>query len=169
MEVVDSAIIRESPFGWLSAVWTRKGLYSLSFGTKNPRAALERVSRPDIECIEPQTEHDDVVQRVLAFLDGNADSFLDLKIDHSGRTEFQRRVLEACRRIKMGATMTYGELATKAKSPRAARAVGSTMAKNRVPLIIPCHRVLAAGGKIGGFSAPHGIDMKRRLLAVEGN
>ncbi|MFT7643809.1 MAG: methylated-DNA-[protein]-cysteine S-methyltransferase [Pirellulaceae bacterium] len=167
MEVVDNSIICESPFGWICAVWTAKGLYGLSFGTNDPQAALDRVTRPEVS-VEPKKPHREVVSRVLAFLSTANDSFLDLKIDHHGRTEFQGRVLEACRRIKAGSTMSYGELAAKAKSPRAARAVGSTMASNRIPLIIPCHRVVAAGGKIGGFSAPDGIDMKRRLLAAEG-
>jgi len=64
--------------------------------------------------------------------------------------------------------LTYGQLATRAGSPRSARAVGNVMASNRVPLIIPCHRVVAAGGALGGFSAPHGTRLKRRLLKLEG-
>ena len=66
-----------------------------------------------------------------------------------------------------GLTRTYGELAAECGSPGAARAVGSVMAKNRYPLIVPCHRVLAAGGELGGYSAPDGLKMKRRLLEME--
>ena len=78
------------------------------------------------------------------------------------------RVIAACRRIPWGETRSYGDLATECGSPGAARAVGSVMAKNRYPLIVPCHRVLAAGGDIGGYSAADGLVMKRRLLAAEG-
>ena len=166
MDVVDEAIVAESTFGWISAVWSSKGLFCLSFGSPSPMVALDRMRRPE-DCIVPRGEQRAVIKRVLAFLKSGNDDFLDLKLDYAGRTPFQRRVFEACRRISPGKTASYGELARKAKSPRAARAVGTAMANNRVPLIIPCHRVIAAGGKIGGFSAPDGIDMKRRLLAIE--
>jgi methylated-DNA-[protein]-cysteine S-methyltransferase len=71
------------------------------------------------------------------------------------------------RRIRFGQTHSYGELASLVGSPRAARAVGSVMAKNRTPLVVPCHRVLASRGAIGGFSAMDGVHMKRRLLDLE--
>ena len=93
-------------------------------------------------------------------------SDVPLALDHL--TPFGRRVVAACRRIPWGQTRSYGELAAECGSPGAARAVGSVMAKNRYPLIVPCHRVLAAGGELGGYSAPDGLKMKRRLLAMEG-
>ena len=80
---------------------------------------------------------------------------------------FQRRVLKQCRLIPYGRTMSYGELAAKAGSPRAARAVGNCMAANNIPLLIPCHRVVCSDGRLGSFSAPGGTSMKRRLLAME--
>ena len=104
---------------------------------------------------------------MIAWTVGAVDSFLDVPLDLNHFTPFRRRVYEACRRIPYGRTMTYAELAKKAGSPRAFRAVGSTMACNRLPLIVPCHRVVASGGKIGGFSAPDGISMKERLLLKE--
>jgi len=82
-------------------------------------------------------------------------------------TSFQHRVLNLTRKIEYGRRMTYGELALQAGSPQAARAVGNVMAGNRLPLIIPCHRVVASGGKWGGFSAPQGVSLKRRLLEME--
>ncbi|RLT12648.1 MAG: MGMT family protein, partial [Planctomycetota bacterium] len=88
-----------------------------------------------------------------------------VRIEH--RTVFQRKVILATRAIGFGETVSYGELAARAGSPNAARAVGTVMANNEVPIIIPCHRVLASGGRIGGFSAPQGIDLKRRLLELE--
>jgi methylated-DNA-[protein]-cysteine S-methyltransferase len=91
----------------------------------------------------------------------------DVDIDLDNHTAFQRRVLEACRRIPPGAVVTYGQLAAQAGRPRAARAVGRTMAVNPVPLVIPCHRVVAADGSLCGFSATGGLGAKRRLLDHE--
>lgn len=88
-----------------------------------------------------------------------------LSLDHL--TPFGRRVVAACRRIGWGQTRSYGELAAECGSAGAARAVGSVMAKNRYPLIVPCHRVLGAGGSLGGYSAPGGLTMKQRLLDME--
>jgi methylated-DNA-[protein]-cysteine S-methyltransferase len=86
-------------------------------------------------------------------------------LDLSGLSPFHRRVLQATRRIPYGRTATYRDLARRVGRPRAARAVGQAMARNPVPLVIPCHRVVAAGGGLGGFSG--GLDLKRRLLALE--
>ncbi|MDQ7794228.1 MAG: methylated-DNA--[protein]-cysteine S-methyltransferase [bacterium] len=83
-----------------------------------------------------------------------------------GMTPFQTRVLEECRGIGHGEVRTYGWLATRAGRPGAARAVGQVMARNPVPLLIPCHRVVAAGGGLGGFGG--GLALKARLLAIEG-
>jgi methylated-DNA-[protein]-cysteine S-methyltransferase len=82
-------------------------------------------------------------------------------------TPFQQRVVETVQGIPFGQTMSYAEVAERAGSPRAARAVGNVMAQNRTPMVVPCHRVLASGGRLGGFSAPGGTEFKRRLLALE--
>ena len=87
--------------------------------------------------------------------------------DLAGMTAFRRRVLRQCRKIPYGRTATYGQLAVKAGAAGAARAVGTCMATNRFPLIVPCHRVLPVGGRIGAFSAHGGPEMKRRLLTIE--
>jgi O-6-methylguanine DNA methyltransferase len=84
-------------------------------------------------------------------------------------TEFEKKVLMACMEIPAGETLTYGQLAEKAGYPKAARAVGSVLAKNKLPLIIPCHRVVRADGKIGNFSAPGGTKLKKRMLNYEKN
>ncbi len=76
--------------------------------------------------------------------------------------------MDQLRQVGYGETVSYGELAERSGSPRAARAVGTVMATNRIPLILPCHRVLGSAGRIGGFSAPQGIDLKRRMLDLEG-
>jgi methylated-DNA-[protein]-cysteine S-methyltransferase len=76
-------------------------------------------------------------------------------------------VLQLARKIGYGRTVAYGELAARAGNSRAARAIGAVMASNPLPIIVPCHRVVASGGAIGGFSAPHGIELKKRLLEME--
>jgi methylated-DNA-[protein]-cysteine S-methyltransferase len=98
---------------------------------------------------------------------GEPVSFDDIEIDQPRGTLFQEKVRRVTRAIRYGQTLSYGELAARAGSPGAARAVGSIMAANRFPIVIPCHRVIAAAGKLGGFSAPCGIDLKAKLLALE--
>ena len=104
---------------------------------------------------------------LVDYASGKPVSFSDIKLNDTGRTEFQTRVLRKCRKLRYGSTMAYGELATQAGYPNAARAVGTTMKSNRFPIIIPCHRVVASTG-IGGFSASDGTSTKRKLLAMEG-
>ncbi len=108
-----------------------------------------------------------LAERMIAALEGEPDEFRDVEIDLNHLTPFARRVAAACRRIGWGQTRSYGELAAVAGFPGAARAVGHVMATNRTPLLVPCHRVVASGGRLGGFSAPQGIKLKRRLLDLE--
>jgi methylated-DNA-[protein]-cysteine S-methyltransferase len=104
---------------------------------------------------------------LAAYFRGAAAGLQALPVDFSGYSPFERRVLQRLRRVGPGACLTYGDLARRAgRSPRAARAVGGVMRKNRLPIIVPCHRVLAAGGKLGGYSP--GKAWKRRLLSLEG-
>ena len=95
------------------------------------------------------------------------ESFQDVLIEWPRLTEFQQRVLETTREIRYGETLTYGQLAARAGSPRAARAVGTVMANNRFPIVVPCHRVVGSGNGLGGFSAPQGTTLKRLLLELE--
>lgn len=110
----------------------------------------------------------DLQQRIVAYYEGELVDFLaDPPVRLGGSSPFVHRVLHACRKIKYGYAMTYSELARQAGSPNAARAVGSVMAGNPIPLIIPCHRVLRMDGGLGGFSAPGGTATKRRMLQHE--
>ncbi|HLA86043.1 MAG TPA: MGMT family protein, partial [Thermoguttaceae bacterium] len=88
-------------------------------------------------------------------------------IDTSHLSPLGQAVSKACRRIPYGRTRTYGQLAAEVGHPQAARAIGRFMASNRVPILVPCHRVVAADGRLGGFSAPGGVAFKRRLLEME--
>jgi len=106
-------------------------------------------------------------QRIAEFCETGTGDFSDVKTIETESTEFAVRVISVVRKIRAGATLSYGEVASKAGSPRAARAVGNIMARNPIPIIIPCHRVTASGGALGGYSSPQGLSMKERLLALE--
>ena len=103
-------------------------------------------------------------RQLRAYFDGRLREF-ELPLDLSGRTEFQRRVLQGCLGIGYGELLTYGELAWRSGYPGAARAVGQVMATNRLALVIPCHRVVGSGGRLTGYG--YGLELKRRLLEME--
>ena len=90
-----------------------------------------------------------------------------VKLDLSSLTPFQRQVLQACTKIEYGQTISYSQLARRIGKPKAARAVGGALARNPIPIVIPCHRVIAADGSMGGFSAEQGISLKKKLLKME--
>jgi methylated-DNA-[protein]-cysteine S-methyltransferase len=111
-----------------------------------------------------------VIAQAKRYFAGERIDFAGVDLDLATVDPSRRPIYEALRKVGFGETVTYGELAKRAGAiePQAAQDVGIAMARNPVPLIIPCHRVLAAGGKIGGFSAPGGADTKQRMLALEG-
>lgn len=109
-----------------------------------------------------------LIERVRRHLAGDCEDFTDVEVDVDGVGAFAQQVYTAIRRIPAGQTRTYGEIAQSLSRAGAARAVGQALGENPIPLIIPCHRVLAAGGKPGGFSAPGGVATKLRMLAIEG-
>ena len=92
----------------------------------------------------------------------------DCRLDLRGFTPFSQRVLRACHNLDYGEAVSYAELARRAGRPRAARAVGTVMSRNPIPLIVPCHRVIRSDGGLGGFGGPEGVGLKRRLLGLEG-
>ncbi len=107
-------------------------------------------------------------EQITAYFDGSCVNFSpDIPLALDGFSSFCSSVLNACRDIKFGQTISYSALAKKAGRPAASRAVGSVLAKNPLPLIIPCHRVVRSDGKIGGFSAPGGISLKKKMLELE--
>ena len=119
--------------------------------------------------LEPRSSRFDrkLKKRLEDFARGTEVSFEEFEIDQSWMTPFQQRVVETCREIPFGEMLSYGELAEAAGAPKAARAVGSVMSKNRYPIVVPCHRVVAAGKRLGGFSAPEGTSLKLRMLQLE--
>jgi O-6-methylguanine DNA methyltransferase len=116
----------------------------------------------------PPAEARQAIERMAALLRGEASDLSTIALDMDGVPEFHRRVYEAARDIPPGNTLSYGDIARRVGAPGAARAVGQALGRNPFPIIVPCHRVLAAGGKIGGFSAQGGVTTKRRMLTIEG-
>lgn len=176
MEMRDRGTSFVTGLGWCAVRWRGPRVIGLTFGRSSPRGVRADLSRATafggrgVDWMDPDELDDDermLVSRVEAFADGAPDDFRDVVVDDEDRTPFERRVIRACRAIAYGRTATYGDLARRAGAPRAARAVGNVMRKNNVPLIVPCHRVLASGGGLGGYSAPQGTSMKERLLRME--
>ena len=116
----------------------------------------------------PPPEIAAIIEKIRKHLDGEVQDFRGVALDLENVEPFFRQVYEATRQIPPGQTRTYGEIAKAVGQPAAAQEVGQAMAKNPVPIIVPCHRVAAAGGKLGGFSAPGGPATKAKLLAIEG-
>jgi len=109
-----------------------------------------------------------LVRAICAYMEGGCVDFRNVPVDLGGIEPFRRDIYEAARQLSFGETTSYGELARRAGHPGLARETGAALGANPVPLVIPCHRVLAAGGRIGGFSAPGGAATKERMLAMEG-
>jgi methylated-DNA-[protein]-cysteine S-methyltransferase len=163
--------IFETAGGFCGIAWTNIGISRLQLPTKSAEAT-ERLLLRRAARAEPATPTPEVAEAIAAvkrYFEGKDTDFSNLKLDLDGQDPFFRQIYAAARRVRWGLTTTYGTLAKQlGAGPEAARDVGQAMARNPVPLIIPCHRVLAAGGKIGGFSAPGGLAAKIRMLQLEG-
>jgi O-6-methylguanine DNA methyltransferase len=163
----------DTPLGWCGIAWSEGGkrpavrLLQLPEITPAMTKSRTAASSGVPEASAPPTEIAEVVQRVCQHLRGEVQDFRDVTVELDGAGLFARRVYAAVREIPAGETRTYGEIAAALCRPSAARAVGQVLGRNPIPLIIPCHRVLAAGGRPGGFSAPGGRATKLRLLAFE--
>ncbi|MCA9038951.1 MAG: MGMT family protein [Planctomycetaceae bacterium] len=132
------------------------------------KALLKKTGETTSSKIKSSDWYPELREQLQQFATGDVVDFSQVKIFFPEKlTRFQRKVLTQTRRLKYGQTASYQELAARAGHPGAARAVGSVMSHNAVPILIPCHRVLGAGGKLGGFSAPRGIALKKDLLKLE--
>lgn len=162
--------IFETPIGRCALVWRGGLIVGASLPAASDgrlRARLER-SFPDVVEAAPPGWVEAAKAAVVRLLSGEPEAFEDLPLDLAALADFERRVLELTRQIPVGETRTYGEIAAALGTPGAARAVGRALGANPIPIIIPCHRVLAAGGKSGGFSAPGGASTKLKILEIEG-
>jgi methylated-DNA-[protein]-cysteine S-methyltransferase len=157
--------------GWMAALAKGSRLSQLTINHESPAKALASLDHEGIAsaggALKVENWDRRLAARLQAFSEGTPDDFLDIEVEPFWEGAFAARVIRCCRRIPWGQTLSYGDLAERARAPRAARAVGNVMRQNRLSLVIPCHRVVRAGGALGGYGSPAGVQLKRRLLALE--
>jgi methylated-DNA-[protein]-cysteine S-methyltransferase len=161
----------ETAAGFCAIAWSDAGIARFHLPTSTAEATERSLLRRlvDAERATPSAAVNAVIEAAKRYFAGEKVDFSNVSLDLHGQDKFFLDIYAAARRIGWGQTTTYGSLAKElGAGPEAARDVGQAMARNPVPLIIPCHRVLAAGGKLGGFSAPGGSTTKQRMLEMEG-
>lgn len=161
----------ETAYGACAIAWNGDAITCFQLMTDNPKD-IERWHKrrvPQAVLGAPTPIAAKAIDAATRYFNGEPVDFSDIPIDLHGQTDFFKSIYEALRRVPYGQTTTYGALAKELGfGNEAARDVGVAMSKNPVPLIIPCHRVLAAGGQLGGFSTPGGVSSKIRMLKLEG-
>ena len=162
--------IFETPIGACGIAWGPRGITGLQLPETTAQGTRTRLQRRWAGAIEtpPPADVQRAIDRVLALLAGKAVDLGDIALDLEAAPDFHRKVYEVARTIPPGQTMTYGEIAKKLGAPHESREVGQALGRNPVAIIVPCHRVLGADGKMGGFSANGGVATKRRILEIEG-
>lgn len=154
--------------GWMAILGSAGKLQALTFGHPSEDAAIDALSGRCLASAKHCRWNEPLIRCLQAYAQGEKQTFEDIILDWRPYTAFQRAVMEACQQIPWGTVLSYGELARRAGHPGAARAVGQCMASNPVPLVVPCHRVLGANGRLCGYSAAGGLKTKKRLLELEG-
>lgn len=160
----------ETDIGACGVAWSREGLTRFQLPEADADAT-ERRLRASAQAAPPADPPPPIARAIAdlqRYFAGESVDFSGIGVDLAGVPPFYVRVYEAARCIGWGETATYGELAARVGSPGAARGVGQALSRNPVAVIIPCHRILASGNKVGGFSAYGGTVSKQRLLALEG-
>ena len=166
-----SYCIFETSGGFCGIAWNTRGITRFQLPTKSAEATERLLLRrlPDAERGTPDPEVAEAVAAVRRYFAGADTDLSGFTLDLGAQEPLFKEIYAAARRVGWGRTTTYGTLARElGAGPEVARDVGQAMAQNPVPLFIPCHRVLAAGGKVGGFSAPGGAAAKLRMLELEG-
>ena len=166
-----SYLVFETAGGHCAIAWNAAGVVRFQLPGQDAETTRRLLLRrlPPAERAEPPPAIAAAVSTIDRYFSGEEVDFTGVPVDISGQPLFFKAIYDAVRQVRWGETITYGALARQlGAGPEAARDVGQAMAKNPVALIIPCHRVLAAGGKIGGFSAPGGASSKLKMLALEG-
>lgn len=156
----------ETPVGRCGIAWSEAGL----LGTWLPEADPQRMARrfPGLDETAMPPAVAGIVERIAGHLGGAGTNYADVALDDDAVGAWEMRVYRAAAAIPFGETRTYGALARELGRPDAAQAVGQALGRNPWPIVIPCHRILAADGRTGGFSAPGGARTKLRLLEIEG-
>ncbi|MCW5688635.1 MAG: methylated-DNA--[protein]-cysteine S-methyltransferase [Pseudolabrys sp.] len=164
----------DTAIGACGVAWNARGLIGVQLPELDAAATRARMRRRFPEAIErvPDSRTQQAIQGIVALLNGEKRDLSDIAIDDSEASEFNARVYKIVRQIPPGETLTYGEVAERLGDKTLARAVGQAMGQNPCPVVMPCHRVMAAsdrnGAKTGGFSAPGGVVTKLKLLTIEG-
>jgi methylated-DNA-[protein]-cysteine S-methyltransferase len=158
----------DTALGPCAIAWGERGVVAVQLPEADANATRTRIRKrcPDAQEASPPSEVQRAIDGIVALLRGEASDLTTVALDMGNVDAFERRIYEILRTIPPGATLTYGELATRLGEGDA-RDVGQAMGRNPFPIIVPCHRVVAAGGKTGGFSAPGGVSTKLRMLAIE--
>jgi len=154
-----------TPIGRVFVAAGEAGLVRLSFRQSEASFVAELGRRLGADVVRSPARTADIVHQLRAYFAGERRSF-DVRLDLRHTTPFQRRVLLAAARVPAGQVVSYGEIARRIGQPQGSRAVGQALGHNPVPIVIPCHRVIAAGGRIGGYTG--GLGIKRKLLRLEG-
>lgn len=159
----------DTSLGRCGVLWGRGGIKLLQLPEARDVATRARLLQrfPGARDAAPPAPVQHALDAIAALLEGTPNDLRAVELDMQAVPPFHRRVYEVTRQIPPGKTLSYGEVATRLGAPGAARAVGQALGRNPFPIVVPCHRVLAAGKKVGGFSANGGITTKLRLLALE--
>lgn len=162
--------IFDTAIGPCAIVWAERGLLGVQIPEADAATTKARMMKrfPAARETAPPSHIENVIDGMRALLRGERRDLKDVLIDDDGVPEFNKRVYAIVRKVPPGQTMTYGEIAERLGDKQLSRAVGQAMGENRCPIVMPCHRVLAASGKTGGFSAPGGVATKLKLLTIEG-
>jgi methylated-DNA-[protein]-cysteine S-methyltransferase len=154
------------PIGRVFVGMSDRGVCDVTLDDPDERVYRLRLARYASEVLRDRDVVKLAMMELEAYFQGRLSTFT-VPVDLRGVTDFTRRVLRATRCIRFGMLLSYGDVASRIGSPRASRAVGGALGRNPVPIIVPCHRVIAHGGKLGGFTG--GLDTKRALLHIEGH
>ncbi|MGY2150521.1 methylated-DNA--[protein]-cysteine S-methyltransferase [Nocardia gipuzkoensis] len=166
-----AAALFDTAIGCCAIAWSGAGVIRFQLLEAGPAATRARITRPrageEVPEETPTAAIAEAITGIRAHLAGELDDLRWIPVDTSGIPEFHRAVYTVTRAIDPGHTLSYGQVADRVGAPGGAQAVGQALGRNPIPLIIPCHRVLAADHALHGFSAPGGIDTKQRLLTIE--
>ena len=162
--------IFDTAVGSCGIAWSAAGIVGVQLPERHEAATRDRLQRryPDARETPPPPGIEQAIDNIVGLLRGEKRDLSAVTLDMEHVSQFQQTVYAIARSIPPGATLSYGEIAARLGDRNAAREVGEAMGQNPFPLIVPCHRVLAAGGKVGGFSAAGGVATKLRLLDIEG-
>ncbi len=171
MRRADGFTVFDTAIGWCGIAWGSNGLAAVHLGTSTESAAMRNRLRrrlPGVRETAPPQAVERVIDDIVALLRGERVDLSSVPLDMDEVPSFDRRVYDVVREIPPGSTLSYGEVAKRLGEPGSAREVGEALARNPYAIVVPCHRVVAADGKIGGFSATGGVATKLRLLSIEG-